>query len=489
MIKQEAENTKIYTVFFSPYPPLGLGAYRKYHPDIKVMKNQEILERVKDECKDVEFVGEAEPVKAEEAILNIKEQKEDLGGLLVFGPPPDELISVGLPIVAVERPLEGCTTEPFHAYKESKVVTSYLPVHCDKDPKVYSLRVKDIEGKIRLIDAIARMKDLKVLVVTYLPPLGYFEPIGPQIETSREEYEEVYLSNLKETFGTEFITVPQKELLGKFDTATPADEKMQAVDEEKAREVAQKWIKEAIALRGTNEAEVLKSAKLYLAMKELMDEHNCGAITTEGYGWTVLGYENPFQGYENPCQGLPSSQFCTDGIVATSETLTDCLITQQLGLYITGSAGNMGDYTIDPLNNVAIIAHCEGSFKPYGDERRAPYVIRNLPFVEENTGGACIQINQPIGETVTVAKISMYKKKLSIFTGETVSGEELFPYWDDILGRTKLAIKTDAKALLENVDWKTFGNHRAAFFGDYRQEFKDLAKLIGFEVVEKDKLS
>jgi len=107
--------------------------------------------------------------------------------------------------------------------------------------------------------------------------------------------------------------------------------------------------------------------------------------------------------------------------------------------------------------------------------------------VEENTGGACVQINYPIGETVTVAKIGMYKEKLSIFTGETVSGEDIFPYWDDILGRNKVILKTDAKALLENVDWKSFGNHRTVFFGDYRQEFKDLAKLIGFEVVEKDK--
>lgn len=472
MAGQKTKNTKIYTVFFSPGLPVGFGAYRKHHPDIKVMNNQEILKRVKDECEDVEFAGAAEPVKAEEAISNIKEQKEDLGGLLVFGPPPDELISVGLPIVAVERPLEGCTTVPFHAYKESRVVTSYLPAHCDKDPKVYSLRIEDIAGKIKLIDTISKMKGLRILVVTDLPTLGYFEPMGLQIETSREEYEEVYLSNLKEAFGTEFIAVPQKELL---------DEKMQAVDEGGAREVAEKWIEGAIALRGTNEAEVLRSAKLYLAMKELMDEHNCGAITTEGFGWPPLGYD------AGPSAGLPISQFLTDGIAAATETLTDCLIAQQLGLYITGSGGLLGDYNIDPFNNTAIVCHCEGTFKPYGDERRSPYIIRNLPFVEENTGGACVQTNYPIGETVTVAKIGMYKKKLSIFTGETVSGEEIFPYWDDILGRNKVIVKTDAKALLENVDWKAFGNHRTVFFGNYRQEFKDLAKLIGFEVVEKDR--
>jgi len=62
------------------------------------------------------------------------------------------------------------------------------------------------------------------------------------------------------------------------------------------------------------------------------------------------------------------------------------------------------------------------------------------------------------------------------------------PYWDDILGRNKVAIRANAKALFENVDWKSFAHHRVVLFGNYRQEFKDLAKLIGYEVVEEDKL-
>jgi len=39
------------------------------------------------------------------------------------------------------------------------------------------------------------------------------------------------------------------------------------------------------------------------------------------------------------------------------------LITQQLGLYITGSTGLLGDYSIDPIINTAIVAHCEGTKK------------------------------------------------------------------------------------------------------------------------------
>ena len=50
-----------------------------------------------------------------------------------------------------------------------------------------------------------------------------------------------------------------------------------------------------------------------------------------------------------------------------------------------------------------------------------------------------------------------------------------------------MAIKTNAKALAENIDCKTFGNHRVAFYGDFRQIFKDLGNLIGFEVIEIDR--
>ncbi len=470
--KEMNKKTRMYTVFSSSGLQGECRIHPIYHPDREVLTNEKILDEIKGKCKDVEFVGEMEPKTAEFAIANIRNQRGSLDGVLYFGAPTDELIAAGLPVIAV-YPLWGQWMPPFNAYKGKKVITSCLPVIYDKDLSVYSSRIEDIAGKIKLIATISKMKGLKVLVVTDLPPLGYFEPMGIQIETSREEYEKVYIENLKEIFGTFLVTVSQEDLF----------EKMQAQDEEKAKEVTQKWIDEAAGIRGTNKAEILKSAKLYLAMKTLMEEHNCGAITTEGYGWPGSFSKTGLF----PSQGLPSSQLCTEGIVATSETLVDSLITQQLGLNITGSVGFNGDYIVDFLNDIAIIGHCESSFDAYGDGKRVPYVIRNLPLMEENTGGACVQINYPIGETVTVAKISMHQKKISVSIGKTISGEELFPFWDDILCRTKLAIKTNTKALLENLDWQTFGNHRVAFYDDHRQKIKDLAKLIGFEVIEKDK--
>ncbi|RKY69311.1 MAG: hypothetical protein DRN21_06375, partial [Thermoplasmata archaeon] len=64
---------------------------------------------------------------------------------------------------------------------------------------------------------------------------------------------------------------------------------------------------------------------------------------------------------------------------------------------------------------------------------------------------------------------------------------KFFKEWDNLGCRTKLAVETDTEALLRNVDWQTFGVHRVAFYGNHRQKIKDLATLIGFEIVEDDK--
>jgi len=83
--------------------------------------------------------------------------------------------------------------------------------------------------------------------------------------------------------------------------------------------------------------------------------------------------------------------------------------------------------------------------------------------------------------------MSIYDKKLSVFTGQAVSGRCLIEDFDNIYCRSKIAIETNTKALLENVNWEIFNQHRVVFYGDFREEFRDLATLIGFEFIEDDK--
>jgi hypothetical protein len=470
---EASKKARIYVAFPSSRLFGSTDTYPLHHPEQKVLGNEEILDAIAERCEGVEFVGGTDVEAATTSLANVKRDLENLDGVLYFGALPNQLLGMGLPIIAV-HPLWGHWQYPFVSYTGHKVLTACLPVIPDASEEIFSSRLDYIAQEIALVQTVAKMKGLRVLIVTDKPILGQYEPTALQTEEEGwDGYETHYLENLG-ALGVEAVTCLQDEMLST----------MEAVDQAEAQEVTQKWMAEASGIRGTNEIEIRKSASLYLAMKQMMDKYAADAITTEGYGVFMQYKDGPI-----PCQGMASSQLCTDGVVATSETLVDSLITQQLGLFVTGSTGFNGDYVIDENNQKAYIGHCECPFNPYGDERRVPYAIRNLPqwgIDEQEKGGASAQVFLPAGETVTVAKFSVHDKKLSLFGGRTVDGEKLFPGWYDILCRTKVAIETDATKLLRNVDWRTFGVHRVVFYGDYRQQFKDLATLLGYDAVEKD---
>jgi L-fucose isomerase-like protein len=457
------ENTRIFIMFRSE----GRGHEVDWSDkDMQsILTNEQILDELKKRCEGIEFIGKTDPVNVGSAV-KVLNQEKNIDGIVVFGPPPDELIKTGLPIITVFRMWQTWMASfQFKEYKGKKVLFECVPMVRDADKSVFSSRMINLSKKIKLIQAIAKMKNLRALVITDKPVLGAYEG-------GSKEYEKVFLDNLSEVFGTELVTTPIEEL---FD-------KIQETDSQKAEEVANTWIDGAYRIKNTNKTQIVESAKLYLAMKELMDKYDCNSVTGEGYG--------VYQHYKKgviPSQGLPSSQLATDGVIAPSETLINSLLTQAIIYYFTGRPGFNGDYVLDPFLDIAIIGHCECPFNPYGDERRCDYTIRNLPYHKKNEGGACVQVDLPINETVTVLKISMYDKKIAVFTGKAVSGRKLFEEWDDISCRTKLAIKTDVKALHDNLDWNTFAQHRVVFYGDFREDIKNLATLIGFEVVEEDR--
>lgn len=421
----------------------------------------------------MEFLGSTVVESRAYTLANLRARSPSFDGVLYFGALPSQLLDLDLPVIAV-HPLWSQWQEPFNAYTGNRVLTATLPVIPDTTPGKFADRLDQIAEKISLLETAVRLRDLRVLCVTDNPVLGRYEPTVHQTaEEGKELYEEKYLTNLA-ALGAAIIVRPQKELVAK----------MKDIRDTNTDDIAKSWMSEAEDIKGTNESEIRKSAKLYLTLKNMMREYGTTAVTTEGYGVFMNYPDGPI-----PSQGLPSSQFCTDGVVATSETLMDSLVTQQLGLWLTGFAGFNGDYIVDPENGKAYVGHCECPFNPYGNEQRVPYIIRNLPqwpVDQQEKGGACVHVKLPDNEQVTVIKLSVHDRKMSIFNGRTVPGDKLFPGWDDILCRTKIAIDTDAETLLQNLDWKTFGNHRVVFFGNHREKFQNLARLLGYQVIESD---
>jgi len=496
------ERAKVFVIFAST----GLdhrGAWDSSEMKEKVMSNEEVMAELEKRCNGIEFVGrvnlidedrkdrisrarygateEDKRLESETYLLarerlrlaldEIRKGLEQLAGVVFFGSPPEELTSIGLPVVAV-FPMWGTwmASFDFKHYPEKGVLTGFLPVVRDTSESVFESRLTDLAKKIAMMGAISKVRGTRALVITDKPVLGSYEFSKPGLD--RKDYEEGFLRSLKQVFGMELMNISQEELF----------HKLEEIDEEEAKKVAGRWIKDASGLKGTKEAEVVKSAKVYLAMKDLMQSNGCNAVTAEGYGVFAAYEKGPL-----PSQGLASSQLLTDGVTATSECLINSLVVQELGLKIWGRPSFNGDYVIDPFNGIAIVGHCECPLTPYGDERKSPFVIRNLPRWRKNEGGACVQVNLPIDETVTVVQISIYDRKISVFTGRTAPGTDFFADWDDLGCRTKLAIKARTEALLRNVDWNVFGSHRVVFYGDLRGEIQNLATLIGFQLIEEDK--
>lgn len=179
------------------------------------------------------------------------------------------------------------------------------------------------------------------------------------------------------------------------------------------------------------------------------------------------------------------------------EGLVNNAITQLFGFYILGRPSFVGDVVgIDRINDTIMLAHCQCPINPHGNDR-APYIIRSHTLQKDNkmlpedypeagpSLSAAVQVELPTNEIVTATKMSLYDKKIAVSTGLSVSGNELYQNFEDILCRTKVVMKTDSAAFEQNYDTAVFGVHRNIFFGDHTQILKDLGKVMGFEVVQE----
>lgn len=158
------------------------------------------------------------------------------------------------------------------------------------------------------------------------------------------------------------------------------------------------------------------------------------------------------------------------------------IVTAAMGHYLTDGYGLMGDFIIDSFNDAVIVCHCSSPINPYGDDYRAPYTIG-----KEKLRWPQFYVDLPKEGSATIMRVNILKKQISVLTGEVVMGESVWKNFEDYSCCTKVAVKTNAKQVYQKFDYRAFSNHQLLFYGDHRQKIKDLAKLIGFEVVESDR--
>jgi hypothetical protein len=464
--------TQLYTIFLPCYAP----------------KKDELLEQLRRRLDDVDLIGldELSGIMStegrEQAYRRIRQAKDRLDGILVYGGFLDrELASFGLPILMV-RSLFGVGDWEkgiLSFYAGDRLVTACLSDY-DISSRASTARFDNLVNKIRLIDSLRRVKESRLLVVQEPEILGNYDILGMDFHSPLPaDYDEVYSRHLKET-GPEIVHASLLEVT----------DEIGQVRESAAADVADMWMDKAREVRETNREEILKAARLYLAMESVMGKHGATGIAIRSLvPWAKRVTD------VTPC--LANTELNKRSKVGVCEGLVNSAITELFGFHVVGRPSFVGDVVgIDRVNDTVTFAHCQCPINPHGTDR-VPYIIRShalqggnemLPHDYPETGpslSAAVQIELPTDEAVTATKLSIYDRQIAVSTGMSVSGHAFYRGFDNILCRSKLVMKTDSAAFESKYDTVTFGVHRNIIYGDHLQTLKDLGKLMGFQVVEE----
>jgi L-fucose isomerase-like protein len=319
-----------------------------------------------------------------------------------------------------------------------------------------------------------------------------------QVDAPLTDYDRTYADLLRESLGINLVLVRSAELLRAVDRAS----------QEEAERLADGWIRQAEGVRNVTRDDVIRSAELYLAYRELLAVYDADAITVSSWAFVP-------DGTLKAMPPLAEMEMAKELIPCCCESLIDCAVTQMVGSYLSEVPGFVGDV----LNNWAgleslgrlpdglvVVGHCYGPVNPHGTDA-VPYLIRDHAVYSTVGQGwmaswrtssqaqarrqleaqgitlVGITVRWPPDEVVTMAKFDVAGKRLSLGTGRVVDGNTLFAEFDERLCRTKLAMVTDGR-FANLLATRMAGGHQVVFYGDQSRGLRQVADRLGFDVLE-----
>jgi len=489
------KNTTILTVFTSH----GCGCTGSGGAPLTFTTNEQVLEKLQQGCDGVDFTVWEDTRSAAYDEIQIKKNRYD--GVLIIGNTDGDyrLAFTGLPTIVVynlwefmnlpydlfatgklpeEAVLSGGTE-----YKDVKILTAQLDRRNLCAPSVSENMFMDLVYKIRLIKVIKELKETRILMVKrakdeIIAEVNYRGDINHSFP---QDHNERYLQNFTEVFGAEIVQVEAGEFY----------ETVKKINTRNAEEVAEQWIDNAQKVEASR-SEITKTARGYLALEALREKYNCNAVSTHIRSITGSG---KIEDRYNPGLGLELG-FKTRGIQAVCQNYPDILISQVLAYLMNGRPGMLGDIIYDIDNNVEIVLHCGIPINPYGDERRLPYTIRThaespvRDIPEEPGSSTGMTVEWPVGEPVTFWEVHSLNRKIRLNTGEIVNGYDIYTGGENlynVMCTAKIIARVDAGKIREQHSPYLYGIHTNATLGDLRQQLKDLAVFLGFDIIESDR--
>ncbi|HSA02159.1 MAG TPA: hypothetical protein P5055_15615, partial [Candidatus Paceibacterota bacterium] len=267
---------------------------------------------------------------------------------------------------------------------------------------------------------------------------------------------------IKKRFGAELVSVSNDRV----------QEMMKAIDPKAAEAEAEEyWIRQARAIVEPTRPEIIESARLFLAIKELMIQEKAQAVTSSH----CMG---------NPRGCLTFSKLNDLGFVGACEGDMDSTLTMLMFAYAFRVPGFITDPVIDKAKNAMVHFHCTSATKMDGPQgQRLPFTIRTQT---DSKGGVALQVENRVGQAVTCAKL------VDLNTMLITPGKIIETSTSPLACRTQFAQSVpDARRLFLNWGENVIQGgvmtllHRVVFYGDYMSEIRDLGDLMGFKVIEE----
>jgi hypothetical protein len=412
------------------------------HPTEEIQKFEKYFADLEKKLGDVKFVGGdlVPPAKAPEVAAKLKDADAlvivHLSGHEGDAPVLSKLIDVGLPTALFSQPFSGHGWMYFSQWHKQQKPVILLPTS----------DWGDLDKAAGLLRAAAWMKQTRILAVG--------GPRGTAAACSAEQ--------VKKKLGCDLVTVSNDVVMEAFKAIDPKAAEAEAQDY---------WIGQAKEIVEPTKPVVIDSARMYLAIKELMTKEKAQAVCSAHCMGTPRG-----------C--LTFSKLNDLGLVGACEGDIDSTLTMLLFGYAFHVPGFITDPVIDTAKNAMIHFHCTSATKMDGPcGKRLPFRLRTQT---DSRGGVAVEVENRVGQPVTCAKLVNLDTMLMV-TGKIIE-----------TSRSPLACRTqftqsvpDARRLFLNWGAGLINAgvmpllHRAVFYGDYAKPMQDLADLMGLKVLEE----
>ena len=300
----------------------------------------------------------------------------------------------------------------------------------------------DVLSTISAIKGVKALKTLKVLYIGKYPPRSVAVP------------KEITLGYIHEKIGPEIRVIDMDEYL---DT-------IWKIDDSKAEELAENW-KTKFEIENKIGTNFTEFAKIYLALKKLLEKYNANALTVECPAIPAIEYV--------PCMAF--SLLIDDGIPSGCEGDLPALFTMTVLMAISGKGALMGNLN----ENVTHWDIEKGIITINHDVIPPSYACPMCRIkVKDYHGmkvGATLYSDLIEGAPVTVAGIHWNMNKIWATEGEIA--------WTKDTVHCRIAIGVKVKDS-KTISRMGFGHHIVLVYGRYKDTLRRFADLMGFEFIE-----